>query len=76
MWNASLPVEWLGFFAHEHPHYFSRSSLSMVLERAGFKIELIRADISDPSIIAVARKRDFRHLIWIDCVAISRSQVR
>jgi hypothetical protein len=48
----------LGVFAHEHPHYFSRSSLLACLERAGFKVELIQADVSSPSIIAVARKRD------------------
>lgn len=47
----------LGVFAHEHPHYFSRNSLSLILERTGFEIELILANVSDPSIIAVARKR-------------------
>lgn len=48
----------LAVFAHEHPHYFSRASLSLALERSGFKVELIQADISNPSIIACARRRD------------------
>ena len=56
--HAFLAGGMIGVFAHEHPHYFSRRSLSEVLERAGFEIELIQSSVLEPSIIAVARKRD------------------
>lgn len=56
--HAFLAGGMIGVFAHEHPHYFSRGSLSAALERAGFEIELIQSSVLDPSIIAVARKRD------------------
>jgi hypothetical protein len=46
----------IGVFAHEHPQYFNRTSLSAALGRTGFQLEFIRADVSDASIIAVGRK--------------------
>jgi hypothetical protein len=45
----------LNFCAHEHIHYFNKTSLSMLLQRHGFVVDIIRYDDS-PSIIAVARK--------------------
>jgi hypothetical protein len=47
-------------FAHEHPHYFCKSSLAALLARSGFEVDLIKAEICDPSIIAVARKPKVR----------------
>ena len=47
----------VSIFAHEHPQYFCRSSISKALEHAGFEIEMIQAAESDSSIIVVARKR-------------------
>lgn len=43
-------------FAHEHPHYFCKSSLAAILTKCGFEVDFIKAELSDPSIIAVARK--------------------
>jgi hypothetical protein len=54
--RAFLSGGMFGVFAHEHPHYFSEQSLSSVLQRAGFSIEHMQADISSPSIIVVAKK--------------------
>jgi hypothetical protein len=46
----------ISVFAHEHPQYFCKSSLAAALTRASFQLEFIKAEDSDPSIIAVARK--------------------
>jgi hypothetical protein len=46
-----------GIFAHEHPQYFSKKSLCIAIERAGLELQFLQADISDPSIILVAKKR-------------------
>lgn len=43
----------LNVFAHEHPHYFCKKSLSSLLFRVGFELEFI--DAQGPSIIAMAR---------------------
>nr|WP_256737079.1 class I SAM-dependent methyltransferase [Pseudomonas gingeri] len=43
----------LNIFAHEHPHYFCKKSLSSLLNRVGFELEFI--DAQGPSIIAMAR---------------------
>jgi len=43
----------LNVFAHEHPHYFCKQSLTTLLARAGFALEFI--DAQGPSIIAMAR---------------------
>jgi len=43
----------LNVFAHEHPHYFCKKSLTKLLTRVGFELEFI--DAQGPSIIAMAR---------------------
>ena len=46
----------INVFAHEHPHYFSRTSLKAILLNHGFDIECMKATDNDASIIAVVRK--------------------
>lgn len=46
-----------GIYAHEHPQYFSKKSLCFAIERSGLELQFLQADISDPSIILVAKKR-------------------
>jgi hypothetical protein len=45
----------LNFYAHEHVHYFTMTSMSALLERHGFVIEAMRS-YHNPSIIVAGRK--------------------
>ncbi|GAX61877.1 SAM-dependent methyltransferase [Candidatus Scalindua japonica] len=55
-----LKAGMLNVFAHEHPHYFCKTSLLILVRRYGFEVEFINGDI-DPSLICVFSKRNQKY---------------
>lgn len=46
----------INVFAHEHPHYFCKTSLISLLSRFDLSIEYAKGNDDDPSILIVAKK--------------------